>query len=141
MQELLSAVTSLAVELLVVIISTVALFVLNKVRDWLDKAKKKDELGILDIITDRVVEYAEAELKGAKGKEKRDFALKKAMKMLSDRGIHVSEDDVLAGIENGYNKVKNTKIYDSLSADSIVSENIAYLSDGKWSNTSVDDKR
>jgi Bacteriophage holin of superfamily 6 (Holin_LLH) len=101
-----NAVTQLAAELITIIGFAILSYVGIKVKTVLKRVAQKDELGIIDAITDRAVEYAEAELKGAKGIEKRDFAVEKALKMLAEKGIKLSKEEVIAGIENGVNKFK-----------------------------------
>jgi LL-H family phage holin len=105
MEQLLSSVTEFAVELLVIIVGTLLSVTLHKVKVYLNTLKKKDELGIIDLITDAATEYAEAELKGKKGIEKRDFAIEKALTILNSKGIKLSEEEVIAGIENAVRKL------------------------------------
>lgn len=109
MQDFVNLVSTVASELLTLLILALVGFLLSKAEQYLDRLKKKDELGIIDMITDRVVEYAEAELKGAKGIEKRDFAVDKAIQILADKGIKVEKAEVIAGIENGVTKMKMNK--------------------------------
>lgn len=104
--EVMSAVVSVATEVIVVVLGALGIAVLGKVKGYVNNLKKKDQLGIIDAITDRVVEYAEAELKGKAGIEKRDFAVKKAIEILHSKGIPVEEAEVIAGIENGVTKLK-----------------------------------
>jgi Bacteriophage holin of superfamily 6 (Holin_LLH) len=107
MEILFDSITEKAVELLVIVIGALLSVAIHKVKVYVDTLKKKDELGIVDAITDVMVEYAERELTGSKGIEKRDFAIEKAIKALEAKGIKVSEEEVIAGIENGYNKIKS----------------------------------
>lgn len=106
MAQIVDAVVSVAVEIIVVLIGSLGLIVLNKVKGYINNLKKKDELGIIDMVTDRVAEYAEAELKGKAGAEKRDFAVQQAIKILASKGIVVEEAEIIAGIENGVTKLK-----------------------------------
>lgn len=107
MQSLMDSLTSMAVEIVVVVVGAFASMALVAVKKQLDILKKKDELGIVDLITDRVVELIEVEFKGAHGTHKRDMAVKMAVNLLADKGIHVNEKEVIAGIENGVNKLKD----------------------------------
>ncbi|WP_299831162.1 phage holin, LLH family [uncultured Metabacillus sp.] len=107
MEIIFNSVTEATVQILVVIIGALASLALNKVKNYFETLKKKDEMGMINLITDIAVEYAEKELTGAAGKEKRDFAIDKAISILADKGIKVSRDEVIAGIENGVNKLKN----------------------------------
>lgn len=109
MEVFFDSVTQFAVEFLVIVIGTLLSVALNKVRAYFNTLKKKDELGIVDSITDLMVEYAEKELQGEKGIEKRDFAVEKAIAILAEKGIAISKDEVIAGIENGVNKMNRKK--------------------------------
>jgi hypothetical protein len=93
-------------EVLTILIGTLISILVAKAHKVLDVIKKKDQLHIIDAVTDRAVEYAEAELTGAAGKAKRDFAVDKAIEILASKGIVVSRDEIIAGIENGVNKLK-----------------------------------
>lgn len=107
MEVLFESLTQFAVEFMVIILGTLLSVALNKVKAYFSTLKKKDELGIIDTITDLCVEYAEKELKNSKGVEKRDFAVDKALEILASKGIKISRDEVIAGIENGYNKLNS----------------------------------
>ncbi len=106
MQEILSLVATNIVSALVIVVGTLVSLVLHKGKEYLEELKKKDQLGIINVITDQVVEYAEAELKGQRGIHKRNFAVQRAKEILHSKGIHVTEEEILAGIENGLNKLK-----------------------------------
>lgn len=109
MEVLLENLTQYAMEIIVVVVGSIATIVLNKVKGYFETLKKDKDLGIIDKVTDIVVEYAEAELKGEKGKEKRDFAVDKAIAILAQKGINVDRDEVIAGIEQGVNKLNKDK--------------------------------
>src|SRR6185437_3067925 len=101
MPVLTDEVTKIVTEVIVVLLGAFGSLLLAKGKHYLNGLKEKDKLGIIDKVTDAVVKYAEAELTGAKGTEKRDFAVKKAVSILASKGINVSEDEVIAGIEDG----------------------------------------
>lgn len=107
MQEVLDSVLPVLVEILVVLIGTVGLMAVNKLRQYLDGLKKKDESGMVDFVTDRVVAYAQAELSGSTGGQKRRYAVTKAAEILASKGINVNEEEIIAGIEDGVIKLKN----------------------------------
>lgn len=104
--SIISMLTELATEIIVIVVFALVAIVAAKGKTYLNTLRKKDELGIIDLITDRVVEYAEVELKGKKGIEKRDFAVDKAIEILNGKGIKVNRDEVIAGIENGVTKAR-----------------------------------
>ncbi len=105
MDVVLNTITQFAVELIVIIVGTLLSLALNKVKTYFNILKKKDELGIIDKVTDIVVELVESELKGVAGDKKRNYAVDKAVKILGEKGIKVSRDEIIAGIENGVNKL------------------------------------
>ncbi|MMZ43489.1 Phage holin protein [compost metagenome] len=106
MQNLIDAVANVAIEILVLLLLFLGSAVALKAKEWYQVVKQKDTLGILDLITDRAVEYADQELKGAKGLEKRQFALDYTKKILLGMGIKMTDEQILADIQNGYNKWK-----------------------------------
>ncbi|MCA1025649.1 phage holin family protein [Cytobacillus kochii] len=106
MDILFQSVMQYVIEIMVIMVGSLLSVVLAKVKSYVNTLKKKDETGIVDMITDTVVEYAEAELSGSHGIVKRDFAIDKAIAILNDKGIVVSKEEVVAGIEQGVNKLK-----------------------------------
>lgn len=106
MEEIINEVTGLAVEIITVVIGMLGIMLLSKVKSYVEVLKRKDETGIVDVITDRAVEYAEAELTGGSGSQKRNFAVARAVEILEAKGIHVHEEEVIAGIENGVTKLQ-----------------------------------
>jgi hypothetical protein len=108
--NLLDVVTQIGAEVVTILVGALVALVLDQGRRLLKRAKQKDELGIIDSITDQVVQYAEAELKGKKGIEKRDWAVDQALHILATKGIHLSQEEVIAGIENGVRKLKGETI-------------------------------
>ncbi|AYP68609.1 holin [Exiguobacterium phage vB_EalM-132] len=105
MEAIVNMATSLAIEIVILIGGTLTAVVLSKLKSRLEVLKKADELGIVDLVTDRIVELVEVEFKGVKGTEKRDIAINRVIKILAEKGIHVSETEIRAGIENGVNKL------------------------------------
>lgn len=105
MEQLTNFVTEAGIEVVTIIVGALLSSLAVKLHSVLNQVKKKDQLGIIDVITDRVVEYTEAELRGSLGQQKRDFAVDKAIEILATKGIKVSREEVIAGIENGVNKL------------------------------------
>lgn len=108
MENLLSFSVELISTIVTIVVGAAVIIIFNKIYQYLESLKGKDELKIIDLVTNRVAEYAEAELKGASGKEKRDFAVNKAVQILASRGISVNKEEIIAGIENGVNQLKAT---------------------------------
>lgn len=108
-ETITSAIMPAIIELVTILIGIVVLYVINKGKKYLDILREKDTIGIIDLITDRVVEYVEVELKGEPGEIKRQYAVTKARQMLFEHGIVVCDDEIIAGIENGVNKLNSIK--------------------------------
>lgn len=106
MSNLLGDIGGVVIQVVVILVGVALTFFAKKGQEYLDQAKQKDKLGIIDSITDRVVELVEVEFKGEKGAAKRDAAVNMAVKLLGEHGITISHDQVLTEIENGVNKLK-----------------------------------
>jgi hypothetical protein len=105
MQAIVDTVVGSIFEILVLVIGSLLSVALVHLKKHLQVLRKKDELGIVDVITDRVVELVEAEYKGANGVDKLNKAIKLTSDILDSKGINVSVDVIRAGIENGVNKL------------------------------------
>jgi len=120
MQAIITDLAVTIITVLVVIVGAIGSAVLVKGREALKSAKHKDELGIVDIITERMAGLVEAEFKGAKGEVKLQKALALASDALARKGIKVSEEEIRAGIEEGVRKLpKEFKFNTATSIDGI----------------------
>jgi len=108
MQVFSDELVKLAVALVVLVVGSFGSYALHKLQGWLQAQKAKDHLGIIDIITDAAAQYAEVELRGQAGLDKRQAAINFAINALAQHGIKVSADVIIAGIENGLNKLKQS---------------------------------
>lgn len=106
MEVLFDSVTQMLAEIVVVALGIIGTLALNKIKGYYSTLKKRDELMILDTVTDIAAEYAEKELKGEAGLEKRDFAIDYALRILAEKGIKVNEEEVRAGVASGVSKLK-----------------------------------
>ncbi|WCS68526.1 hypothetical protein Goe16_01120 [Bacillus phage vB_BsuM-Goe16] len=122
MDQIANTLVELGVQIIVIILGALLSTVSGKAIQVLNNIKKKDETGIVNAVTDAVVSYAEAELSGAKGAQKRDFAIKKAVEILQSKGIKVTEAEIIAGIEAGVQKMPK-EIGTTLSIDGL-SQNV-----------------
>lgn len=123
MEQFVNALVQAGVEIIVIILGALLSLVSAKAVKVLNTIKKKDETGIVDAVTDAVVNLAEKELSGAKGLEKRDYAVKKAVEILHSKGLKsITETEILAGIEVGVKKMPK-KIGATLSIDGL-SQNV-----------------
>lgn len=109
MEQVVDLVTKVSAEVIVILLGVALTFISKKAHSVLDTIKKKDQLGIIDSITDQAVDLAEAELKGVKGEEKLNYAIEKAVEILASKGITVSPVEIRAGIENGVKKLNQQK--------------------------------
>ncbi|QPX71671.1 holin [Bacillus phage SP8] len=106
MEPFVNALVQAGVEIIVIVLGALLSLVSAKAVKVLNTIKKKDETGIVDAVTDAVVNLAEKELSGAKGLEKRDYAVKKAVEILHSKGLKsITEAEILAGIEAGVKKM------------------------------------
>lgn len=105
MESLVSALTPVVSELFVVLVGALIAYLTKKISPVLNNAKKLREIEIIDRLTDTAVEFAEKEFSGELGKVKREKAVNLAIKLLAERGIVVSREEILAGIENGVRKL------------------------------------
>ncbi|WCS68745.1 hypothetical protein Goe19_01040 [Bacillus phage vB_BsuM-Goe19] len=123
MEQFVNALVQAGVEIIVIILGALLSLVSAKAVKVLNTIKKKDETGIVDAVTDAVVNLAEKELSGAKGLEKRDYAVKKAVEILHSKGLKsITEAEILAGIEAGVKKMPK-EIDATLSIDGL-SQNV-----------------
>lgn len=97
------------IEAVVLIGGILGTAILRRVSTFLQKKNQSSSIGILDTLTDMAVELVEAELKGAKGEEKKKKAISYATQWALTRGIIVNESEINAGIENGVNKLKSVQ--------------------------------
>ena len=109
MEVLFDGFVQFATEIIIILIGTLCTVVLNKVKQWVDTLKKKDQTGIVEMVCDAVVAYCEAELKDSKGLEKRNWAVDKAIAILLEKGIVVPKDEVIAGIEQAVMRMNENK--------------------------------
>lgn len=110
MQNLLSQFYSFITEILILLAGTIFVFLSKKASNYLEKLKQKDTLHIIDYLTDRAVELVEVEFGDKNNSEKKQEAVKIAQKFLSERGIKISDEELVSGIENGVNKLKKLRI-------------------------------
>lgn len=103
---LFESVTSVLVEILVTVLLALLAVVSVKANKYISNLKAKDEFGMVEKIIDSLTSYADAELKGAKGAEKRDFVIDKAIEILGKKGIKVDKEEILMGIEKSVQKNK-----------------------------------
>lgn len=105
MDALVSSLTPIITDVLVALLVALAGYLTKKAAPVLDRAKKLREIQIIDKITDDLVEFAEAEFTGQKGKVKRELVADKAAEVLLTKNIKLSRDELLAAIENSVRKL------------------------------------
>lgn len=109
MEVLMSGLVEFATELIIILVGALFSVVLNKVRQWVDTLKKKDQTGIVEMICESVVSYCEVELKNEKGRAKRDWAVDKAIEILAEKGIVVPREEVISGVEKAVERLNRYK--------------------------------
>lgn len=97
-------------EAVVVILGFFSSIALHKAQAYLTSLSNKNQFSVIGTVTEQVVRWAEAELGGSAGRDKRDFAVKQALDILASKGIHVDEPAVIAGIEDGVTRLKEQQL-------------------------------
>lgn len=108
--ELINEVFPLAVTILVVVLGFLAGDALTKLSKWLKSKESKDQLGVVDAVTDLVVNFVEKEFTGKAGQIKLSKAMEKSRDILAEKGIVISEEELRIAVENGVDKVKERQL-------------------------------
>lgn len=94
MENLMTALTELIIQIVVLLVGTATIYVSKKAIPFIEAKKQKDTLGIIEMISWKVVEYVEDEFKGEAGKEKQSQAVRAVKKILNDKGISITEEEI-----------------------------------------------
>lgn len=83
----------------------------HKLKYLLDKVIEKDDLGIIESLVEKSVEFVEEEFQGEEGEIKFDKAVERASLLISNYGIGASDELIRSSIQEGWRKVndKQTK--------------------------------
>lgn len=116
-ESLLIASIPFLTEIVLGIVFALTAWVAKHVNDFLDSKRgneasawERSVVFLADHLTNLAVKYAEKELQGADGREKRDYALTKAREFLANHGIyHLTDDEILAGIEQGWENLQQRR--------------------------------
>jgi len=107
MENVLSYVTEVSITVLIVV-ATVLLGVLGaKVTAYLNNLKATEQFTLTHKIIENLIMFAESELTGKPGVEKREYVVEKAIELLAEKGIKANKDEILAGIEKGLSKMSD----------------------------------
>lgn len=98
--EIVSQVVQIALQLILAGLGIAVAYVGKRAKPYIDKVREKDKLHIIDTLADRAIKYAEAELTGSPGELKRAFAASYLSEFLQQRGIQISDAEILASLEN-----------------------------------------
>lgn len=106
MENLMTAFTELLIQILVILVGTFTMYVGKKVIPLIESKKQKDTLGIIELISWKVVGYVEDEFRGEAGKEKQKQAISAVMNILKDKGITITEEEIMANVQDAYVRLK-----------------------------------
>lgn len=107
MENILPYITEVSITLLIVV-ATVLLGVIGvKVNAYLANLKATEQFTLTHKIVESLIVFAEKELTGKPGAEKRDYVVEKAIELLAKKGIKADKDEILAGIEKGLSKMSD----------------------------------
>lgn len=109
---IMNQVLELALFVLGVFLSILATYYAKVLKPKIDRyfeiKADKDNLGIINDVAKKAVEFAELEFTGQPGKEKLDGAITYALVMLERYGINVSKDFLKGSIQQGWREMENT---------------------------------
>src|SRR5699024_931645 len=90
-----------------ILVAAAVSYLLPKIKRWLHILADKDNLGIIDSIVDKAVEYAEQELQGKEGKEKFNAAATRVALLLNRYGIDASDELISSSVQQGWRRMND----------------------------------
>lgn len=108
--EFVEAFSPLVITIVIVAFGILGSDALVKASAWLKSKANKDDLGVIDAVTDLVVNFVEKEFTGKAGQIKLSKALEMAREVLGEKGIHISEEELRLAVENGVDKLKERQL-------------------------------
>lgn len=90
------------ISIVVIVIGAAVSYVAPKIKRWIKKKSDSDDLGIIDAITDRTVEFVENEFLGEEGEVKFEEATEQVAHMLQKYGIDASDDLIRRSVQKGW---------------------------------------
>lgn len=106
MENLLTALTELLIQLVVIFAGAVIAYIGKKAVPYIEIKKQQDKLGIIELISWKVVEFVEYEFRGEAGAEKQRQAILAVITILEDKGIKITEEEIISNIQDAYNRLK-----------------------------------
>lgn len=88
-----------------ILIAAAVSYFAPKLKRQLDILADKDNLGIIDSLVDKAVEFVEEEFKGESGKEKFDQAVKSASILIGRYGIEASNELIMSSVQEGWRRM------------------------------------
>lgn len=99
MAELWNTIVGVGVEAIVIIVGAFLSYLIHKAAKYVHAYAKERDLSILDRVATNAVNMAENLLYGKEGKEKRQYAVEKALQFLDNKGVQMDEDEVISAVE------------------------------------------
>lgn len=112
--EFVEAFSPLVITIVIVAFGILGSDALVKASAWLRSKSNKDDLGVIDAVTDLAVNFIEKEFTGEAGQIKLSKALSMSREVLAEKGISISEDELRLAVENGVDKLKERQLSQSM---------------------------
>lgn len=90
-----------------ILIAAAVSYFVPKLKRQLDILADKDNLGIIDSLVDKAVEYVEEEFKGEEGRAKFEKATERASMLISRYGIEASDELIRSSIQKGWKNMQD----------------------------------
>lgn len=90
-----------------ILIAAAVSYFVPKIKRQLNILADKDNLGIIDSLVDKAVEYVEEEFQGESGKEKFNQAAEGAALLISRYGIEASDDLIKTSVQQGWRRMND----------------------------------
>lgn len=88
-----------------ILVATAVSYFAPKLKRQLDILADKDNLGIIESLVDKSVEFVEEEFQGINGKEKFNQAAEYAALLISRYGIEASDELIKTSVQQGWRKM------------------------------------
>lgn len=90
-----------------ILIAAAVSYFVPKLKRHLDILADKDNLGIIEALVDKSVEFVEEEFKGESGIEKFNRAAESASLLISRYGISASDELIKVSVQEGWRRMQN----------------------------------
>lgn len=110
MEAVVSVIMQYLIQIVVVVIGALGTLVLKTIKEKIALMKENEKTKLIADVVENVVSLMEAELGDGKGAEKKAKAILKVSKLLEEKGIKVSEDEISASIEKAVLNLKQVQV-------------------------------